>query len=68
VIRFTSSLLALAGALFYAGAAYAQTAEADAGRQRDRRELDDRRHCQATRSATAIPQARFRRSCPASRR
>jgi iron complex outermembrane receptor protein len=69
VIRFTSSLLALAGALFYAGAAYAQSDEPAADAPAADAAASDESativvSAKSTRSATAIPQVEIQKILP----
>lgn len=64
MIRFSSSLLALAGALFYANIASAQTADAEAsdGASDDGSTIVV--NAKSTRSATAIPQSEIQKILP----
>lgn len=64
MIRFSSSLLALAGALFYANIACAQTADAEAsdGASDDGSTIVV--NAKSTRSATAIPQSEIQKILP----
>ena len=65
MIRYTSSLLALAGALFYANAACAQAADANASEsQPDDVSTIVVTAAKSTRSSTAIPQSEIQKILP----
>jgi hypothetical protein len=64
MIRFASSLLALAGALFYANAAYAQTPEPEASDSSSDSAASIIVTAKSTRSATAIPQSEIQKILP----
>lgn len=64
MIRSTSSLLALAGALFYANLACAQTAGAESSSGADDESSTIIVNAKSTRSATAIPQSEIQKILP----
>lgn len=64
MIRFTCSTLALAGALFYANAASAQTAPIEAGDTTDGAETIVVTAAKSTRSATALPGTEIQKILP----
>jgi iron complex outermembrane receptor protein len=64
VIRFTCSTLALAGALFYANAASAQTARIEAGDTPDDAETIVVTAAKSTRSATTLPGTELQKILP----
>ncbi|MBO9623826.1 MAG: TonB-dependent receptor plug domain-containing protein [Sphingomonas sp.] len=64
MIRPTSSLLALAGALLYANAAFAQTADVEAADQPVDENASIVVTAKSTRSATAIPQSEIQKILP----
>ena len=64
MIRSTYSLLALAGALFYANLACAQTADAESSSGADDESSTIIVNAKSTRSATAIPQSEIQKILP----
>ncbi|HEX7789557.1 MAG TPA: hypothetical protein VF467_03415, partial [Afipia sp.] len=64
MIRFTSSLLALAGALLYANTASAQTADTKANDNSSDTPETIIVNAKSTRSATAIPQVEIQKILP----